>query len=496
MAESPIRKACDRCHAQKLSCKRNKDEACERCIRLKTECKSSPSLRYRKQQPLGDSPPLESRHVRKRRRTDSDGNTVRPNFCMYSQILLQYTTPTECGNPPAAIKMPEDVGYSAKSLEVPQNSMLEIVDFNFSFEQPNMFSPNPNHQHLSLPGVPMPGDMREIDPGDTATNNWDQTLSPYSADYAGSTFSRPATGERSLVAGLASERDRDCDRDRDRDPRPGLISPHDKAELRGSPGRLQATQPAPLSRRIMLKPSADAMGISPERLLPRLMAINTELWELSSNLPVQSVGAATSLISPQLDDEVDETASNPFPIDEIYKLSRHFSDLISPLKKPSAPVSRLSSEATAVNVDGHTVFDPGTSLLMLSTYVRLLDMYQNVFSIIHWQLIHQDSEGLLKTWRLPDVTVGSFAVVSTPSLQICLTVQLAEEFLSQLRLATAVFGPPPTRVPSQPASLATNRISIFTGVVDISYQAIKSREQELRKQLADLRGVIDSQSSR
>lgn len=50
MADNAIRKACDRCHTQKLSCKRVGDEPCERCTRLKTECKSSPSLRYKKQQ--------------------------------------------------------------------------------------------------------------------------------------------------------------------------------------------------------------------------------------------------------------------------------------------------------------------------------------------------------------------------------------------------------------------------------------------------------------
>ena len=48
MAEGPIRRACNRCHTQKLSCKRVGNESCERCLRLKAECKSSPSLRFRK----------------------------------------------------------------------------------------------------------------------------------------------------------------------------------------------------------------------------------------------------------------------------------------------------------------------------------------------------------------------------------------------------------------------------------------------------------------
>lgn len=49
MSESLNRKACDRCHSQKLSCKRIGDGICERCLRLNAECKSSPSLRFKKQ---------------------------------------------------------------------------------------------------------------------------------------------------------------------------------------------------------------------------------------------------------------------------------------------------------------------------------------------------------------------------------------------------------------------------------------------------------------
>ncbi|OAA63165.1 Fungal transcriptional regulatory protein [Cordyceps fumosorosea ARSEF 2679] len=49
MSENVNRKACDRCHSQKLSCKRVGDGVCDRCLRLNAECKSSPSLRYKRQ---------------------------------------------------------------------------------------------------------------------------------------------------------------------------------------------------------------------------------------------------------------------------------------------------------------------------------------------------------------------------------------------------------------------------------------------------------------
>lgn len=50
MSDPLIRKACDRCHHQKLSCKRTTatEESCERCSKLKVECRWSPSLRVRK----------------------------------------------------------------------------------------------------------------------------------------------------------------------------------------------------------------------------------------------------------------------------------------------------------------------------------------------------------------------------------------------------------------------------------------------------------------
>lgn len=49
MPEGVNRKACDRCHKQKLLCNRADGEGiCDRCQRSGTTCTSSPSLRYKK----------------------------------------------------------------------------------------------------------------------------------------------------------------------------------------------------------------------------------------------------------------------------------------------------------------------------------------------------------------------------------------------------------------------------------------------------------------
>ena len=90
--DAPIRKACDRCHAQKLSCKRVADEPCERCLRLRVECKSSPSLRYRRHQGEPNPSGLQLRSPKRKRMRAEDGSLVRPGslgmFATVSSVPL------------------------------------------------------------------------------------------------------------------------------------------------------------------------------------------------------------------------------------------------------------------------------------------------------------------------------------------------------------------------------------------------------------------------
>lgn len=50
MFEPQSRRACDRCHAQKLCCKREGNDSCLRCMKANIKCVFSPSLRSRKAQ--------------------------------------------------------------------------------------------------------------------------------------------------------------------------------------------------------------------------------------------------------------------------------------------------------------------------------------------------------------------------------------------------------------------------------------------------------------
>jgi hypothetical protein len=208
--------------------------------------------------------------------------------------------------------------------------------------------------------------------------------------------------------------------------------------------------------------------------MPRLSDINTRLFELSSILTHHLERVDGGHSSRGSNGSRARGGNVPFPVDEMFKLSQQFAEAVQDVTQAHRGMA-----------------DPGSSMFILSTYVRLLDMYQKVFSCIHSrlaQLAPGDRLGF-RHWKLPDVTVGSFAVESTPSLQMSLTIQLAEEFLGQLR--GAVGGANPSMRPGQDMGGGGADGSMFSGVVDVSFQAIRSREDGLGQQLTELRQDLE-----
>ncbi|KAM0353008.1 hypothetical protein ACHAPU_001893 [Fusarium lateritium] len=453
MAEAVIRKACDRCHAQKLSCKRYNDEVCERCVRLKTECKSSPSLRYRKnqqqqlveasnsgsssqqqqqqQQQLNSTP--SGRRSPKRRRTEGqdDASLVSPDTeSLTSEIHLAPVSPDPVvDGSDFAFTFDQQLAFFTdpqylSHAEFPGNHQRPVFWESAALYQPEAY-PHPHHQQP--PEVAPEGDipLHQQQQQHAVPLNNNTSCAPEHSSSSDKRASRPRSKQRSR-------------------PRPRQITLRHDADL------------SPLQ-----EPEAPSI-----HWMAQLSDINARLLDLASVLPSPQDG-------PLIGRPVDERfRSQGFPIEDMFKLTRRVADI---LEKP--PSSNDSTKKHHSTIDGS---DPGNAMFILSTYVRLLDMYQRVFSLVHTELVSQtDSSATFSFWKLPDVTVGSFAVESSPFLQMSLTIQLAEEFLSRLRGSTARW------------SGVGNAASMFAGVVDVSFQAFRDREEALAKHLVELRSEIE-----
>jgi hypothetical protein len=347
---------------------------------------------------------------------------------------------------------------------------LEPADFDFSqIENLSFFSPPPA---ASIPHNPVPGSLESFQPVAVFPDSWDRQLNQSAEAFhpASAAFqTAESTSFQSPVPtiGLAGTPHSQPLADKRRRPR-----------VRNRPRQIALRHIANATT-TTTTPQLDSPNF---HWMAQLSEINSRLLDLASVLPQPQQTAACNFQGLGPNDEAFST-SQGFPIDEMFKLTRRVADVLD----------RLSAGANsrAARMDSS---DPGNSMFVLSTYVRLLDMYQKVFSLVHLELTQADAEATFKFWRLPDVQVGSFAVDPSPSLQMSLTIQLAEEFLARLRVATAALGPalgnvgPSTGV----ADDGTNGKSMFSDVVDISFRAVKTKEESLGKHLAELRDEIEA----
>lgn len=353
--------------------------------------------------------------------------------------------------------VPHTGGLTSKShLAVTPDPTLNVGDFDFNFEQLGFFVPDQS-EHLSHHGLPR--GLDNLHPQGTFADTWDPRLDPSTDAYPTVAPIHPLQAESHHIAPQVPLRSRSC------------VPEHSSLDERSRPRTKQRP------RQITLRQDTDTTSTQPKETttvhwMAQLSDINTRLLDLSSALPSQEAARNGLSLGRPTDERF---KSQGFPIEEMFKLTRRVADFLE--KPPAGSPNGLKGRHSSIDTT-----DPANSMLILSTYVRLLDMYQKVFTLVHTELSQVDSGAIFRFWKLPDVTVGSFAVESSPFLQMSLTIQLAEEFLSRLRNSTAYWSGPGT----------ANGASIFSGVVDISFQAVKEREETLAKHLVQLRSEIEA----
>ncbi|KAF4977404.1 hypothetical protein FZEAL_6068 [Fusarium zealandicum] len=492
MAETVIRKACDRCHAQKLSCKRYNDEPCERCVRLKTECKSIvvAAITNNSNNNLSNSLKLVQPRADAALR-NGDGRTARAIRVSSHPTRVRAIPPMTPFAPGEDIHGPclssrehrlisvgeavpivphtGDLASKCHLAVTPEPPVVDTGDFNFTFDQLAFFAaPHAEQQHLSHPGLPGGVDPHFAD-------SWDPRLYSSAVEPYSSTVDQPYPPPPLAVAPEAFSHHL-LHHAASAVPPEGPLSDsrscapeHSSSDKRSRPRTKQRPRQITLRHDLDLSPLQP--DVPPIHWMALLSDINARLLELASALPSPQEAAQNgSLLGRPVDERF---RSQGFPIEDMFKLTRRVADILE--RPPSDTPDRDGSKPHHSIIDGS---DPGNAMFILSTYVRLLDMYQKVFGLVHTELSQTDSGATFSFWKLPDVTVGSFAVESSPFLQMSLTIQLAEEFLSRLRGSTARWS-------------GAGAASMFAGVVDVSFQAFRDREEALAKHLVELRSEIE-----
>lgn len=242
-----------------------------------------------------------------------------------------------------------------------------------------------------------------------------------------------------------------------------------------------------LPRRILLRRSSVTMMATQGKWLTQLSDINSALWGLSSLVPylVES-GDEVDVYAYQSSEsnnstDGDESGQEGFPIQSMFEVSGRLVRVLEEITQTEGADVRQAE------------LDPGTGLLVLSTYVRLLDLYQKVFQLVHSEVAVSSPPATFRLCKLPDVSIGSFPVASALPLQMALTMRLAEDFLSNLRAATALFS---QRLPdfATRGQQGGGQASLWS-VVDVSFTAIREREQDVSRDVVEIRNKLEMSST-
>ncbi|KLU87207.1 hypothetical protein MAPG_06209 [Magnaporthiopsis poae ATCC 64411] len=520
---TPIRRACNRCHAQKLSCRRIGDEPCERCIRLKTECKSSPSLRYRKQQP----------QPQPRQKTQQSQHHLAYLGRQAHDVMAENAHHTSREQPGILASLGRRASATVTSGGLlPEKPCMTIDDLGDArnTNQPHHASICPGTAEddtaLSMVGFAFGIDTR-LDPlfSSSSPGEGNHNIHPSASiehmAHAASDYS-PRQGYGSTGISYPFPQPTDC--------QPAFpLAPSHKRHQQGqnqhrSQGSLQpqaGSPPGTLEAVGHVGPLSPQRRSIPDSITPRRVAhhsawlglmsdLNRETWELSLQVPHRgplenSFGVHSYTFYQE--NKAGSDDQRPFPLDQMFGLSRR---LLEALRIPTAGTGLGSSPSSHGGISAgdssppsppsldQAAFaggapwwpgeagtglstatpaapvDSGSVLLALSTYVRLIDLYHRVFQLVDEEISSSSrGGGQLETFKLctlPDISLGGiYPVAPSPVLQMTVTVRVAEEFLDGLRAEMDMLGSdlvascPVTAWTQSPAS-ARNSMAVDAGL--------------------------------
>ncbi|KAK2601842.1 hypothetical protein QQS21_004625 [Conoideocrella luteorostrata] len=411
------RRSCDRCHDQKLRCKRdNHSQSCQRCLRAKAKCTFSAPQRSR---PSGSF--IFSRH------------TANSNASNTPEVAdpADETAPAPALMMSHASSSHEHDGHQSREYIIPPGAVStptwdhsSRADFSIDISAVGALGQADMDWEAILNDASRMGSSSSENTWVTPTISADQNeFSPMpTANYfTGSGAVNDLRNGRNISEYVHVSR-----------PNPSSQSPH---QIDTGFARQEASmQGAPLSR---------------SNIIRNLSDLSVKLHDFSQTIPsVQSCMEPSGRYQPLPDKE--------FALDCVLRLSQHFIETLNHLAKPttsaSSPDSQNEEELTGPASVLSTKSRPSSSLdqpcelLILSTYTRIIETYhailEHVAACANGQLngtlepplhIPYQNENFP---RMPALTIGSFTMESSSATQVLMLVHMMEVMMTRSRYLT------------------------------------------------------------
>ena len=461
MPQPVQRYACDRCHGQKLKCVRQGD-GCARCSKAKAICTwsvLSPANTKNGNAYIENAPGSGTESSSTKRR-HMNGSTDNENGThQFSSDKSDWLWPTSSA-----------AGY------INPNATCSFNNHNIPALQ----------EHMHTPGYDMLSENDILDPGLALGEAFDlpNLLYPTSEGISNLPVhaSTPDLPQNCTPHNLT------------RSPEISYSQSPETANLRSQDASFVNTLNNSNSIAFQSKP----VGLASTALskVQELSDLNVKLYEHASTIPKP----------PSTTTEPLSWKGKDFAMDKTFDLSQRMIALlnrISPryqepshsqsLKRKSMCAGSLHHQDSGSNDNSQRdrvscCLDPGSMLLLLSCYLRLIDTYDSIFGNMQ-ACLDRSSAMLPEDYvSLPSVKVGSFSFPPTSALQITMVLHFASDLLGRLRETTQFLHPPSNDGLRTPESQDRDNEDVPTADISTAtLNAVTARQNELVQRIKKLR---------
>ncbi|MCJ1247063.1 hypothetical protein MMC30_004274 [Trapelia coarctata] len=264
-------------------------------------------------------------------------------------------------------------------------------------------------------------------------------------------------------------------------------------------------------------------------LIEKICDINKQLYDHATTLPPdpldRSLGTGTTrsssaATSPETQENQEPTglestdirsqtasshSGDEFAIDKTFALSHELIGVLNQLyprfiqKYPDqdAPSHQPQTRSPSTLMQRHDAttapsvprtpcsLDEGSVLLILSSYLRVINIYETIFSHIQLSINETYGRAGRTAMRLPRLNIGAFSLPSCSVMEITVIIQLAEQLLSRLREITGLMDSY-TRGEDHDAERGHDQGKTIS-CTDATLRCLRSRERELVKRTTQVK---------